>query len=179
MFSDAHKRAVKARDLAWDGSFPVDPIAIGEQLLVTCPAEDGEEKDCEIQFVGLSDKELNGDSGYAELKTDRDSGRKFFVCAYNKDEAPVRQRFTQAHELGHVLLRHVTSAKDKKMRDLNFQPGSNPIESDANHFAAELLMPAKYMEVLTQKYPDILVLARKLGVSTSALRYRLRNLKLL
>ncbi len=50
-----------------------------------------------------------------------------------------RQRFTAAHELGHILLGHVG-----KYQLVNREPGpnDNPIEQAANVFAARILAPA-------------------------------------
>ncbi len=50
-----------------------------------------------------------------------------------------RQRFTIAHELGHILLGHVG-----KYQLCNREPsrGDNPIEHEANVFASRLLAPA-------------------------------------
>lgn len=50
-----------------------------------------------------------------------------------------RQRFTAAHELGHILLGHVG-----KYQLVNREPtpGDNPIEHEANVFASRLLAPA-------------------------------------
>lgn len=50
-----------------------------------------------------------------------------------------RQRFTAAHELGHILLGHVG-----KYQLVNREPSENdnPIEKEANVFASRLLAPA-------------------------------------
>lgn len=167
--------AKRARELVWDGKFPVDPVQIGEQLIVTRSIS-GQATECSIEFQPMSDEALNNLSGFAELDTS--ASAPVFICAYNKDEAQVRQRFTQAHELGHVLLKHVNES-NRKMRDHNFRPGTDKLEMEANAFAAELLMPEQYMEAMTRKTPDISQLADQLGVSMTALRYRLRNLGLL
>lgn len=52
---------------------------------------------------------------------------------------PARQRFTVAHELGHILLGHVG-----KYQLVNREPDpkDNPIEQAANVFASRLLAPA-------------------------------------
>ncbi len=52
---------------------------------------------------------------------------------------PARQRFTIAHELGHIILGHVG-----KHRLCNREPsrGDSPIEQAANVFASRLLAPA-------------------------------------
>lgn len=57
----------------------------------------------------------------------------------NADHHPVKQRFTLAHELGHVRLGH--QPRIDLAEDL-FGPRSNdPQEVEANYFAAELLAP--------------------------------------
>lgn len=52
---------------------------------------------------------------------------------------PARQRFTCAHELGHIILGHV-GRYDLVCREP--APGDNPIEQTANVFASRLLAPA-------------------------------------
>ena len=52
---------------------------------------------------------------------------------------PARQRFTCAHELGHIILGHV-GRYDLVCREP--APGDNPIEQAANVFASRLLAPA-------------------------------------
>lgn len=50
-----------------------------------------------------------------------------------------RQRFTAAHELGHILLGHVGRYE---LVNREPEPGDNPIEQAANVFASRLLAPA-------------------------------------
>lgn len=61
------------------------------------------------------------------------------VIFVNTQTSPARQRFTIAHELGHILLGHVG-----KYKLVNREPSSNdnPIEQAANVFASRLLAPA-------------------------------------
>jgi Zn-dependent peptidase ImmA (M78 family) len=161
----------KAKDIlerAWDGNFPVDPLLIAERL--SSMSEAG----C-IDMVGANNNELNGASGMAEFVDA--SNKKHFKCSYNASEAMVRQRFTQAHELGHVVLAHVDE-KTPRMRDERFD-NRNGIEIDANAFAAELLMPSRWLPALLKQAESFNELTRTLGVSAVALRYRLKNLGLL
>lgn len=162
--------AQRAREYGWDGNLPVDPKAVAAGIRMT-RRDDGQK--LKILMEG---RELDGLSGYAEY-VDGDSPH--FLCVYNTGEAETRQRFTQAHELGHVLLNHVAKGKSPR-RDTTFKAQAGDwIEIDANAFAAELIMPEKYVRHLASKITDIVKLAKKFGVSPWAMRYRLMNLGLL
>lgn len=62
-----------------------------------------------------------------------------------------RQRFTVAHELGHILLGHVG-----EYELVNREPsrGDNPIEQAANVFASRLLAPACVLWALDARTPE-------------------------
>lgn len=119
---------------------------------------------------------------------------------YIKDGVPIigvnslhhsnRQRFTIAHELGHLELHrqmitsnvHVDKKFPALMRDPKSATGTEQIEIEANQFAAELLMPIALIEqALAGKQFDIdddgpiEELAKKFRVSKQALEYRIRN----
>lgn len=98
-----------------------------------------------------------------------------------------RQNFTVAHELGHLRLHPTGSFVDRKLsfyfRDSKSGLASDRREIDANQFAAELLMPEKYLRpYLHGKNVDLgdeellESIARKFEVSTQALSFRLINL---
>ena len=114
------------------------------------------------------------------------------IIGVNSLHHPNRQRFTIAHELGHLELHKdmITSAVhvDKKfpalMRNPKSATGTEEIEIQANQFAAELLMPRKLIdEALEGKQFDIEdegpmeELAKKFKVSRQALEYRIRSLQ--
>lgn len=112
--------------------------------------------------------------------------------AVNASQAPVRKRFTIAHELAHFVLDHV----DKDHLDWQFtvirrDGRSSEAEDDqeiaANSFAANLLMPKQYLRQDVEAHvrfdgeiqlddSDVLLLAKKYKVSGDAMRYRLQNL---
>lgn len=62
-------------------------------------------------------------------------GDSHAVIWVNMGESPERQRFTIAHELGHLMLHDTTHA----FRDVTYD--GSETESEANRFAADLLMP--------------------------------------
>lgn len=76
----------------------------------------------------------------------RSDGLSFFVgdtpvVMYNETCTPERIRFTVAHELGHIVLNHVSPGSvTTANREPN--PQDNPRETAANQFAARLLAPA-------------------------------------
>jgi hypothetical protein len=164
--------AAKVLDLSWDGRFPVDPKDIAEDLLVRNYS--GEHRDEKIPVVvrGRSSYVLDGSSGQARLA--RDDKGYYYLCEYNSEEISYRNRFTIAHELGHVVLGHVAEGKAPK-RDTTFS-NNDPDEVDANAFAAALLMPEKFVRKLYRSARNVQELSEAFGVSTVAMTYRLKNL---
>ena len=110
----------------------------------------------------------------------------------NAANAPVRQRFTIAHEIGHFALHRGTVYLDGRAR-VDFRDGLSSMatdqeEIDANAFAAALLMAAGWVRSAfetvvrntTINSEDELaeVLAARFGVSRQAMLFRLINLGL-
>jgi Zn-dependent peptidase ImmA (M78 family) len=98
--------------------------------------------------------------------------------------ALTRNRFSVAHELGHFVLNsrlHPDGGvleTDTYYRDGNSQMGVDPVEVFANQFAAELLMPSKFVRLLAEQNKTDLVMAADFGVSVEALRNRLNTLNI-
>lgn len=62
------------------------------------------------------------------------------IILFDQEKPPVRIRFTIAHELGHLILGHVTPERDV---DPDWEQRQiETVEADANQFAARLLAPA-------------------------------------
>ena len=74
-----------------------------------------------------------------------------------KNAPPARQRFTLAHELGHILIPwHVGTIVDQIDPDLAGMPYDYwRMEIEANTFAAELLMPHAWIEKLIGDMSDL------------------------
>lgn len=113
------------------------------------------------------------------------------VIGVNSSNAEVRQRFTIAHELGHYLIHppgtddiHIDSGFEIRFRNELSSQGTDTSEQEANFFAAELLMPERFVKVDLETagkmdFEDgeaIEKLAKRYKVSTQALLIRLANL---
>lgn len=108
---------------------------------------------------------------------------KISYCGYNnlmtinKDLIYGRKRFTIAHEFGHVILKHLEIKSYWQDKIMPIQK-KNYIESEADAFAAELLMPAAKLKHLffNEKIQNPSELADIFGVSNSAMKIRIKNL---
>jgi hypothetical protein len=167
--------AEKALDLAWDGSLPVDPKEIAEDLLIK-NFSSGAEAKLPVVVRGRSSSFLDGCSGQARLAKD-DRGY-YYLCEFNNEEISYRTRFTVAHELAHVMLGHVREGRAPK-RDKAFNNYQDPDEVAANAFAANLLMPEDLVRKLYRSAKDVQDLAEAFGVSAVAMSYRLKNLRII
>jgi Zn-dependent peptidase ImmA (M78 family) len=115
------------------------------------------------------------------------------VIGVNSNNPKVRQRFTIAHELGHLTLHEGADLILERLVRLNFRDSTSSTSSDeeeieANRFAAELLMPRELLQyainILLQgrQLSDLELvrrLARRFEVSQSAMEYRLAGLGML
>lgn len=101
--------------------------------------------------------------------------------AINADHAAVRQRFTLAHEIGHLHMRH--QPRVEMVADL-FGSSRDPQEIEANYFAAEFLAPRAAVvawleeEELLERADDPSTVARlalHFGIAFPAAAYRLER----
>jgi Zn-dependent peptidase ImmA (M78 family) len=121
----------------------------------------------------------------------RDEVRGQIILGVNHDHAKTRQRFTIAHELGHLKLHKgkpfiVDRLVQINLRNRESSMATDDQEIEANRFAAELLMPRAmvidHVEKLLTRDPDasenvlVVNLARTFAVSPEAMGYRLVNL---
>lgn len=154
-----YKHYQKSRDKAWqiliDYNIRELPIAIYPL--------------CQRMGIGLKMYEpTDGGDGYSTILR-----WKPYIFV-NKKCSVERQRFTAAHELGHILLGHVG-----KYQLVNREPSpdDNPIEQEANVFASRLLAPACVLWGCgVQSAEDIQRLCR---ISRQAAEYRMERMKIL
>lgn len=104
-------------------------------------------------------------------------------CAVTKSHAYIffdstlpagRQRFTIAHEVGHLVLGHVAPGG---VTTVNREPapGDDPIERQANQFAARLLAPACVLHELGAITPE--AIQRACGLSRQAAEFRAARMR--
>ncbi|MGI6031356.1 MAG: ImmA/IrrE family metallo-endopeptidase [Eubacteriales bacterium] len=84
----------------------------------------------------------------------------FFITLYKtEDRTPQRIRFTKAHELGHILLGHLTEFPQPSSFSLQESPDYHVLEREADLFAAELLAPTPLLRAMDAFAPaDIIAL---------------------
>jgi Zn-dependent peptidase ImmA (M78 family) len=118
----------------------------------------------------------------------RDKAQK--LIGVNSSHGANRQRFTVAHEVGHLVLHKGTPVfVDSFEGRINWRDGASAQEeSEANAFAAELLMPRslvvrKVQDAMESSSPSpfelIAHMAKTFKVSQQSMRYRLENLGVL
>lgn len=132
------------------------------------------------QYEGLEIKEFDEDD---QVKLKNTAG--FFDPAtrtiyINKNDPPNRKTFTIAHELGHFKLEHDASRYGVLPR---WQvPGieKEPIEKEADCFAANLLVPEDMLKKVMKDYEldkkDTSLLCNMFGVSEDVIRFRLMRI---
>jgi Zn-dependent peptidase ImmA (M78 family) len=146
------------RDAAGAINLPIDPVEIARQI-----------------GVSVFDAELPPNVSGA-LRKEKGGVPAILL---NVNDAPVRRRFTCAHELGHYVDRVETNENLDDYsyidnRDGTSSLGTDPKEVFANAFAAELLMPEELVEQMI-KGTTVIDMAAAFGVSAEAMKNRISN----
>ena len=113
---------------------------------------------------------LPNDDGYSRLVDNKP------VIYYNDNKPTHRIRFTIAHEIGHILLGHLSQGET--LHRNTEQDTNNIKEQQANVFARDLLMPAVVINQLAKSYIDISDLCNVSELSASIRWQRLQELRL-
>lgn len=153
--------AQEVLDRYWDGKLPVNPVVIAQAMGIEVFTQHAISESGRVTF------ELNQPPR----------------IVFNADEALVRQRFTVAHEIGHLALGHLPPG-GRMFRDdaqMFFTSVRDYREVEANQFAANLLMPAETVKTVFYDMPniDLPAMAALFNVSSAAMRFRLINLGLI
>lgn len=152
-------------------SFPVNPVVLAKRL------------GARVVHAVFSEPKYSG------LVAKRDNNVTILV---KDSDAPVRKRFTVAHEIGHSIL-HLHDASGEIIdTDADFFRGAESAgtpwtvrrsqEYEANLFAAALLMPAELVREAWMDLPSkdrgVETMAEIFQVSSEAMGYRLDTLGL-
>jgi Zn-dependent peptidase ImmA (M78 family) len=159
----------KAMELLRSAKISELPVDV-EQLAIYCGAE--------VRYEPFSG-ELSG-----MLRRQRNGKH---VIGVNATHTSARQRFTIAHELGHLQLHkdeefHVDESAPIRFRSEISSQAIDSDEIEANQFAAELLMPSAFLEEAIENIPPgtepeeaVAHLADVFGVSVQAMTIRLSS----
>lgn len=144
-------------------SYPIDPFKILKERNVIITFSDFDK----LEGLLLFDKQ------------------KESVVSINLNRPVTRQRFTAAHELGHIIL-HAEIKGENFLCPIS--GGKSSIEHEADEFASYLLMPSQELNKLIDKYQDengnvdldeCLLIAEYFGVSfescVKTIRFRLNR----
>ena len=90
------------------------------------------------------------------------------IIGYSENVAPVRQKFSVAHELGHLHMGHVHGSSSIDLDSADYD------EVEANQFAAQLIMPPAFIKRdIAKGMRDVRALARHYVVSEEAMWWQL------
>ena len=145
-------------------SVPVDVVALCKEL------------DIELSYEDMNDNL----SGQIEKKEDGD-----YKITVNKNDGVTRQRFTIAHEIGHYTLHRVLIGngitENRMYRSVNGKFNNTSIsnfqETEANSFAAYLLMPDEKIDESIEEGLSPSEIAERFVVSKQAMDIKLSNKK--
>jgi Zn-dependent peptidase ImmA (M78 family) len=104
-----------------------------------------------------------------------------YYAAVNAKHHPHRQRFSLAHEFGHILLNHNPSyynpgiSLDNPPASKNHTSTEAMFETEANSFAGELLVPLEMLKKEFKKTTDIGELSKMFYVSTAVMSIAISN----
>jgi len=130
-------------------TFPIEPCSIIDRY-PNCKyityQDFAEMNQCDIREVILLCESKSGCTHY-------DAAKNRYLILWNEDRADNnvtgRRRWTKAHELGHVVLRHFPLVTEPALAENSFSNLTAPtLEAEADHFAATLLAPMPLFSVL-------------------------------
>lgn len=151
----AQAKALDLLNLASVSVPPVNPIWIAQEFLKV-----------PVRFATFESNESERISGFYDGEDN--------VIVVNREEFPLRQTFTIAHELGHKVL-HEEWARSSDYQVLlrnPYEQNKDFREKEADAFAANLLMPRFMMDMYYENLSQS-ELSRLFAVSVPAIKARL------
>lgn len=142
-----------------------------------------EHPDLDIYITEMNDSEISGAISF-------DKEQQKFKIVVNKEKSFNRRHFTIAHELGHYFLHQDIIKQEEVLIDGDDSLRQNVIlfrldgaeysriETEANNFAASLIMPEVLVRKAWETFRNIEECAKIFNVSTTAMSIRLEKLGL-
>ena len=103
-----------------------------------------------------------------ENMTENDAFSLRRVIFYNNESIVARQRFSIAHEMGHIFLH---STREATVYNREPTPNDNPLESEANIFASRLLAPLCVLHYLNVQTPEEIVELCNISITAARIRF--------
>lgn len=165
----------KARDNAWRylirhkvKELPVDVFTLCRKDKITLVPYSDPDAHSMMELIGITEwmKKTDGLAVRVEEMT----------IIFWDDSLPItRQRFTVAHELGHIVNGDLGPTPTKRNKEPSER--DSPIETAANIFASRILSPVCVLWALKVNNPD--TISEMCNVSPTAARWRYKRLSLL
>ncbi|MCI8610465.1 MAG: ImmA/IrrE family metallo-endopeptidase [Clostridiales bacterium] len=160
-----YKKYCDTRDASWDilircraGTLPIKIVDVCKRLKIKVfPYTDA--------FLKLYNIDANRTDGFCVLI------RRHPVIFYNPNTSKARQRFTIAHELGHIVRGHLDT---RTMVNREPDPQDSPEEYEANIFASRLLAPACVLWGCRINTPE--EIAEMCDISMTSARFRMERM---
>lgn len=97
------------------------------------------------------------------------------IIFYDDTKQLARQRFSVAHEIGHIILHESTTAT---VMNREIASNDNPMETEANIFASRLLAPICVIHYLNLNSPQEIAESCNISITAATIRYeRLRIIR--
>lgn len=121
----------KSRDLSWQMLIENNITSLPVKISSIC-------KSMHIKIISYEEGRKDIDNFDTFVNSENNDGFTYHnIIFYNRECHISRQRFTVAHELGHILLHNGNGIYNREPND-----NDNPIEQEANVFASRILAPA-------------------------------------
>ena len=164
----------QARDAAWRILIDCQVRELPVSVNAIC-------KHLGIRVYSYQDAEQAIKNGNLAEIANRTDGLSFYnrdapVILFNQTLLPARNRFTIAHEIGHIVLGHVKPGQ-ATLRNREPAPDDDSAETAANQFAARLLAPACVLWGLDLHTPE--GISEACEISLTAARFRAERMEIL
>lgn len=156
-----------------DIQFPIMPKLLIEKI-PNCKIASYDEfakiSDCSVEEVAAL---CDSNSGCTHYDKVNDKYLVLYNDSPENNNVSGRIRWTLAHELGHIVLKHLAYLAEPSIAEHNINNISNPeLEAEADHFAALLLSPMPLYEQLNVKSASDIYNVFGLSHEASEIRWR-------